>query len=793
MNMSYYGNMNIPGTRGMDKDEQEEMNIYANADASDDVRTETDNTDTKRHQTLQHTDSLKCHTWVIKIKTVMRDKKFWPYNSNGEFVLRNVTRNDSGDYICLPEWDSLVRNQQGLNATMELTVNFLDGIKCNTSSPLNISVGEDVAISCIAKASQHLQYKWMRGDTTLSLSDTLSLTSVTSDHSGTYKLTAVLLDSQFQTDVEFSIRVLSKQSEGTYGVLIQYNASAAAVEGQNVSLQCIMGEVNDIKIIQLEWIKEQKGNQKNDQNIVVFHPGFPTYYFQSGPFLETVTSPKTGKLQGSILTLYKVTMNDSGNYICEIISYPNGSIRRTTKLQVTKPPPSVKMSYPHGFIKEGGDVKITCSASPPPLRYELGRSKDKIFWLESSNGEFILPHVTRNDSDVYICLPEWDRNQQGFNATMELTVNFLDGIKCNTSSTLNISVGEDVAISCIAKASQHLEYKWMRGDTTLSLSDTLSLTSVTSDHSGTYKLTAVLLDNQLQTDVEFSIHVLLKQSKANENIFEYGDEPLRQDSLRSYRFEDDEMERQENPIYGNICLDGGEPFEMSPEVCYEEMSHASTAKKRLKLRDFLMVYNRMTEICFQRCTSNFNYRNLTMDEERCADSCAGKLIRTNHRLMGTYVQLMPAMVQKRMQEMESKAAEVAKAEAAAQGGAPALENLSTAITTTTPMPESPQIPSAPADISTSLATNVSGFGQTQSLSDVPTVPNNTQTFTNESLEGLAASSPVISTSSSVPKVDGGPVLSAVEKLNLKPSSVMTTSGLETRSEGGAGQSPQNPS
>lgn len=35
-----------------------------------------------------------------------------------------------------------------------------------------------------------------------------------------------------------------------------------------------------------------------------------------------------------------------------------------------------------------------------------------------------------------------------------------------------------------------------------------------------------------------------------------------------------------------------------------------------QLRDFLLVYNRMTEICFQRCTSNFNYRNLTMDEVR---------------------------------------------------------------------------------------------------------------------------------------------------------------------------------
>ncbi|XP_058646396.1 basal cell adhesion molecule-like isoform X2 [Onychostoma macrolepis] len=174
------------------------------------------------------------------------------------------------------------------------------------------------------------------------------------------------------------------------------------------------------------------------------------------------------------------------------------------------------MSYPYGFIKEGDEVKITCSVSPPPLRYKLGRSKDKIFFLESSNGEFILLNVTRNDSDLYICLPEWDslvRNQQGLNATVELTVNFLDGIECNTSSPLNVSAGEDVALSCVAKASQYLQYKWMRGDTTLSLSDTLSLTSVTSDQSGTYKLTAVFLDNQLQTDMEFTIHVLSKQSE----------------------------------------------------------------------------------------------------------------------------------------------------------------------------------------------------------------------------------------------------------------------------------------
>ncbi|XP_019733198.1 mitochondrial import inner membrane translocase subunit Tim10 B isoform X1 [Hippocampus comes] len=87
------------------------------------------------------------------------------------------------------------------------------------------------------------------------------------------------------------------------------------------------------------------------------------------------------------------------------------------------------------------------------------------------------------------------------------------------------------------------------------------------------------------------------------------------------------------------------------------------------LRDFLLVYNRMTEICFQHCTSNFNYRNLTMDEERCVDNCAGKLIRSNHRLMGTYVQLMPRMMQRRMDEIESKAAENAKAAEAVETSA----------------------------------------------------------------------------------------------------------------------------
>ncbi|KAM4697241.1 mitochondrial import inner membrane translocase subunit Tim10 B [Discoglossus pictus] len=85
------------------------------------------------------------------------------------------------------------------------------------------------------------------------------------------------------------------------------------------------------------------------------------------------------------------------------------------------------------------------------------------------------------------------------------------------------------------------------------------------------------------------------------------------------------------------------------------------------LRDFLLVYNKMTELCFSRCAKNLNYRTLTMEEEQCLDSCASKLIRSNHRLMGAYVGLMPSVVQRRMEDMEKQSKELETAQTSSEG------------------------------------------------------------------------------------------------------------------------------
>lgn len=90
------------------------------------------------------------------------------------------------------------------------------------------------------------------------------------------------------------------------------------------------------------------------------------------------------------------------------------------------------------------------------------------------------------------------------------------------------------------------------------------------------------------------------------------------------------------------------------------------------------------------CTVYHEHVLLSSVQERCVDSCAGKLIRSNHRLMGTYVQLMPRMVQRRMEEMESKAAENAKAtEAAALLSATEAPSLSQSPVTSSPLPPLP--------------------------------------------------------------------------------------------------------
>ncbi|XP_062830451.1 mitochondrial import inner membrane translocase subunit Tim10 B isoform X2 [Anolis carolinensis] len=94
-------------------------------------------------------------------------------------------------------------------------------------------------------------------------------------------------------------------------------------------------------------------------------------------------------------------------------------------------------------------------------------------------------------------------------------------------------------------------------------------------------------------------------------------------------------------------LCGHVPEAFSPDVSPTSMAGIL---RGCELRDFLLVYNRMTELCFRRCVPGLLQRGLDGSEESCLEGCAGKLVRSNQRLMAAYVRLMPALVQRRLQE-----------------------------------------------------------------------------------------------------------------------------------------------
>ncbi|XP_058267015.1 cell surface glycoprotein MUC18 isoform X2 [Hemibagrus wyckioides] len=265
---------------------------------------------------------------------------------------------------------------------------------------------------------------------------------------------------------------------------IEHKTEVNAAVGQNISLPCILSNKRS-KIIQLQWHKERN---QGEQKLVVFNPVFSTLYF-ADVTLELVNDTNTAELRGSILHLQEATEQDSGVYVCDITSFPDGSIKNFTKVQVTVPKVSVKVTPTNRTVIEGDTVSVTCVCDPSPDKYMLSSSLSQSI-MESRDGKFIIQNVTRHMSDL-ICQPLWSSSNQRLqhlNATVHLTVDFLDNIECSSESQIQVETGTNLTITCEAKSSKSLQFVWMKHNMTVSSSPSIKLWSVSPDQSGIYTL-----------------------------------------------------------------------------------------------------------------------------------------------------------------------------------------------------------------------------------------------------------------------------------------------------------------
>lgn len=110
---------------------------------------------------------------------------------------------------------------------------------------------------------------------------------------------------------------------GLQDVEVFHRAKMDAVVGQNVTIPCTVENTN-LQIVSIEWRKNGNENTK----LVVYSPGLGTH-----PFWPNVSIQVENNSMGSLL-LYGVTKWSDGSYICDVTTFPLGTIRRQTELKV---------------------------------------------------------------------------------------------------------------------------------------------------------------------------------------------------------------------------------------------------------------------------------------------------------------------------------------------------------------------------------------------------------------------------------------------------------------------------
>lgn len=69
-------------------------------------------------------------------------------------------------------------------------------------------------------------------------------------------------------------------------------------------------------------------------------------------------------------------------------------------------------------------------------------------------------------------------------------------------------------------------------------------------------------------------------------------------------------------------------------------------------KDFLLLYNQISENCFKRCMNTFISRDISSDEDICVKKCVEKHVHGNHKMMEIFVEVQPVLMQKRIEEIQ---------------------------------------------------------------------------------------------------------------------------------------------
>ncbi len=101
----------------------------------------------------------------------------------------------------------------------------------------------------------------------------------------------------------------------------------------------------------------------------------------------------------------------------------------------------------------------------------------------------------------------------------------------------------------------------------------------------------------------------------------------------------------------------------------------------IQLKDFLYLYNKISEDCFKKCVYNMTTRNLDDEEANCISTCVQKHVNVNHKTMECFAEINPIFQQRKLEEHQKELQQLQQQqqEAAQKAAAAAGETPSTAV------------------------------------------------------------------------------------------------------------------
>ncbi|XP_029375645.1 uncharacterized protein si:ch1073-15f19.2 isoform X1 [Echeneis naucrates] len=197
-----------------------------------------------------------------------------------------------------------------------------------------------------------------------------------------------------------SLLLYASFTQGDPDLLWTHSEMTEAEVGQNVTLPCTVKSISNLKIVSVEW-------SKKTTKLVVYSQQYGVYMFWPNVSIHIQNNTAETSM-GSYLHLFAVNKWDAGVYVCDIASYPFGTIRKEMELKIKD---ALEVSCDADSAVEvnyGENMAIRCRASADAqYRWTKVRDGHHLVFCLSRQQDHLIKGIKRHKNvfSYERCLP----------------------------------------------------------------------------------------------------------------------------------------------------------------------------------------------------------------------------------------------------------------------------------------------------------------------------------------------------------------------------------------------------